>query len=88
MGDLVGDAPEEESLRPGHALVPHHDQVRLGLLRHVEERVGRVALARMGVHLDTRVSGPDGGGFEHHIHVLSRPDPVRDVGWHLPLLLP
>jgi len=27
MGDFVGDAAEQETARPGHALVADHDQV-------------------------------------------------------------
>ena len=51
MGDLVGDAAEQEAPGPGHALVADHDQVGLDLLGDVEDRVGRVALAGVGLDL-------------------------------------
>ena len=52
MGDLVRHAAEQEALRAGHALVADHDQVGVLLLGDVEDRVGRVALARVGLDLD------------------------------------
>ena len=51
MGDLVRDASQQEALGSGHALVADHDQVGLLLLGHVQDRVGGVALAGVGLHL-------------------------------------
>ena len=45
MGDVVGDAAEQEAARAGHPLVADDDQVGLDLLGDVEDRVGGVALA-------------------------------------------
>ena len=53
MGDLVRHAAEQEALGAGHALVADHDQVGVGLLGDVEDRVGRVALARRGSSTST-----------------------------------
>ena len=52
MRDLVRHRAEQEALRAGHALVADHDQVGAPLLRDVEDRVGRIALAGVGVDRD------------------------------------
>ena len=54
VGDLVRHRAEQEAPRAGHALVADDDQVRAALLGDVEDRVGRVALAREGLDLDAR----------------------------------
>ena len=51
VGDLVRHRAEQEALGAGHALVADDDQVGLLLLGDVEDRVGRVALARIQVDL-------------------------------------
>ena len=51
VGDLVRHRAEQEALRAGHALVADDDQVGLLLLGDVEDRVGRVALARVDLDL-------------------------------------
>ena len=56
MRDLVRHAPEQEALGAGHALVADHDQVGALLLGDVEDRVGRVALARVSLHVDARLA--------------------------------
>ncbi len=54
--DLVRHGAEQEALRARHALVADHDQVGALLLGDVEDRVGRVALARVRVDvLDARI---------------------------------
>src|SRR5918998_3627373 len=50
VGDLVRHAAEQKPARPGHAAVADHDEVGIHVVGDVEDRVGRVALAR--VHLD------------------------------------
>ena len=52
--DLVRHGAEQEAVRARHALVAHHDQIRAALLGDVEQRGRRVALARVGRHLDAR----------------------------------
>ena len=46
---LFGTEPSRKRLAPGHALVADDDQVGALLLGDVEDRVGRVALARVGL---------------------------------------
>ena len=57
VGDLVRDRAEQEPLGPGHALVADDDQVGGALLGDVEDRVGRVALARVDGDRDAGVAG-------------------------------
>ena len=57
MGDVVGDAAEQEAAGPGHALVADHDQVGLGLFGDVEDRLGGVGLDRVGLDLDPLLAG-------------------------------
>ena len=52
VGDLVRHGAEQEALGAGHALVADDDQVGAALLGDVEDRVGRIALARVGARLD------------------------------------
>ena len=52
MGDVVGDAAEEEAAGAGHPLVADDDQVGVGFLGDVEDRLGGVALDRVGLDLD------------------------------------
>ena len=49
VADLVGHRAEQEALGAGHALVADHDEVGAALLGHVEDGVGRIALARVGL---------------------------------------
>ena len=57
VGDLVGHGAEQEALGAGHALVADDDQVGAALLGDVEDRVRRVALARVGADLDAGARG-------------------------------
>ena len=66
----------------GHALVADDDQVRPDLLGNVEDRVGRVALARVGL-ASTPASRASGRRLEERVHVLARTDSVRDVAGNL-----
>ena len=86
MGDFVGDAAEQEPAGAGHALVADHDQVGLGLFGDAEDRLGGVALDRVGLHLDAVFARIGGGGVEDQVDVLARADLVLDVGWGLQLL--
>ena len=79
MGDLVGNAPEQEALRARHPLVADDDQVRPLLLRDVEDRIGGVALAREGADLDPAPAEPLGSLPERGLDVLARVDHVLEV---------
>jgi serine protease len=87
VGDLVRDAPEEEAPGAGHALVPDHDQVRLGLLGHVEDRIGWIAFARVRVDLELLLQRWGGGRLERGVDVLARSDRIGDVAGNLTALL-
>ena len=87
MGDVVRHAAEQEPPRAGHALVADDDHVGLGLLGDVEDRVGRVALASVGVDLDPGLLRGAGGRLEDTVDVLLRADRVGDVAGDLPALL-
>src|SRR5215211_4497467 len=87
MGDLVRHAAEQESLRAGHALVADDDQVRLLLLRHVEDGVSRIALAGVGLDLHAHVLEPLGGGRQRVVYVLARIDHPLEVARHLLALI-
>ena len=79
MGDVVGDAAEQEAAGSGHALVADHDQIGVGLFGDVEDRLGRLALDRVGLHLDPLLARRRGGGIEDQVDVLARADLVLDV---------
>src|SRR5438477_12297748 len=55
IGDLVGHRAEQEALGAGHALVADDDQVGCALLRHIDDRVRGVSLARVRVDLHARL---------------------------------
>ena len=57
MGDLVRHGAEQEAPRAGHALVADDDEVRARLLRHIQDRVGGIALASVHVHGDVPRTG-------------------------------
>ncbi len=84
MGDVVGDAAEEEAAGAGHPLVADDDQVGVGFLGHVEDRVGGVALDRVCLDLDPLLLGGGGGGVEDEVDVLAGADLVLDVGRERP----
>ena len=88
MGDLVRHAAEQEALGAGHALVADHDQVGALLLGHVEDRVGRIALARVDLHLDALRLEPLARPPQRRVHVLARVDHPLEVLGHLLALLP
>jgi hypothetical protein len=52
---LFGNAAERKALGPGHPLVAHHDQAGALLFGDLEDRVGRVALARVRLSRDPGV---------------------------------
>jgi len=79
VGDVVGDAAEQEAAGAGHALVADHDQVGLGLLGDVEDRLSGVGLYRVGLNLDPLFLGRGCGGVEDQVDVLARADLVLDV---------
>ena len=85
--DVVRHAAEQEAAGAGHALVAHDDQVGLGLLGDVEDRVRRTALARVGQDLDAGLLRGAGRGFEDLVDVLLRADRVGDVRRNLVGLL-
>ena len=85
---LFGTEPEQEALGARHALVADHDQVGAALLGDVEDRVRRVALARVGVHLHARLSRPLGRLAQRRVDVLARVDHPLQVLRRLPRLLP
>ena len=77
---LVWHAAEQEALRTGHALVADDDEVGALLLGHVEDRVGRVALAGEGLDLHARLLDLVGRVAERGLHVLTRIDrPLKVV---------
>src|SRR5204862_7746303 len=87
LRDLVCHAPEQEPLRPGHALVADDDEVGARLLRHVEDRVGGIALSWIGLCVHATLLRLADRRIEDHVHVLARADGVGDVAWQLGPLL-
>src|SRR5690606_269449 len=72
---------------PGHALVADDDQVGLELLGDVEDRVRRVALAGVRLHLHPGLLRGTGRGVQGGVDVLARADGVGDVPGDLAALL-
>src|SRR5262245_8551488 len=86
--DLVRNAAEQEPARTGHSLVPDEDEVGVVLLGDVEDRIGGIALSRMGDDLDALLLRRRRRPVEHELNVLARIDRVRDVARDPRLLLP
>ena len=87
VGDLVRHRAEQEALGAGHPLVADDDQVGPLLLGDVEDRVGRVALARERLDLDARAFDLLGGLAQRRLDVLARVDHPLQVLRHLAPLL-
>src|SRR3954451_10215291 len=79
MRHLVRHTAEKEALGACHALVADDDQVGALLLGDVEDGIRRVALAREGLHLHTRLVDLFGRGVERGLHVLARIDRPLEV---------
>ena len=77
---LVRHAAEQEPPRAGHALVADDDEVGALLLGDVEDRVGRVALAGVGLGLDAALARGLGGAAQRRVDVLARVDHPLHVG--------
>src|SRR4051794_7639092 len=88
MRDLVRHRAEQEALGAGHALVADDDQVGALLLGDVEDGVGGVALARVGLDLHAGLLGLLGRLAERRVDVLARVDHPLDVVGDLRALLP
>ncbi len=86
MGDVVGDAAEEEAAGAGHALVADDDQVGLGLFGDVEDGLGGIGLDRVGLHLHPLLAGCRGSGLEDEVDVLAGADLILDVSRGVVLL--
>ncbi len=84
--DLVRHAAEQEPLGARHALVADHDQVGVLLLGDVEDRVGRLALAGEGAHLDPGGLDSAAACVEDRVDILARAHGVCDVIRRLLLL--
>jgi hypothetical protein len=55
VGELARDASQQKALESGESSRSHDDEVGVLLLRHRDEHGGRIALARIGRHLDRRL---------------------------------
>ena len=74
-------------MAPVIPLLPTTIRSASDLLGDVEDRVGGIALARVGLGLDALLLGLADRAVERHVDVLPRADAVLDVSRHLALLL-
>ena len=82
----MGTLPSRKRRAPVIPLLPTTIRSAFGLFGDVEDRLGRVALDRMGLDLDPLLAGVGGGGVEDEVDVLARADLVLDVGRGVALL--
>src|SRR4051812_38990051 len=69
--DAVRYGAQQEPPRPGHALVPDDDQIGVALLGDVDDRVGRIPLARVRVRIHAGVAGDLRRRFQRGIDILA-----------------
>jgi hypothetical protein len=87
VADLVRHGAQQEALGAGHALVADDDQVGIGLLGDVEDRVGRVPLTRVRLGRDALLARHLDGLAQRRVDVLTRVDHPLQVGRRLVGLL-
>jgi len=76
VGEFARDASQQEALDPGKASRSHDDEVGVLLLCHRDEYGGRIALARIGRHLDRRLLELATGAREDGFGCFAQVDPL------------
>ena len=76
---LFGTEPSRNRLAPVMPLLPTTIRSAPDFFRHLEDRVGGIAVAGMGRDLDIEVLRDAGGTVESEVDVLARPELMGDV---------